>query len=126
MTLDFGVNLIVSSHECRTSCRQVWGWLFLFLYINIFIFRQRSIGQRRAYSELYALLGSRTPDLRRLFLRGHGENSNELGKPQQDRIRRPAISTGELANYDGSNDWPGSISPSRLFVDSGLRRANIF
>lgn len=39
------------------------------------------------YPELYALIGGQTPDLRGLFLRGHGGNSAALGIQQGDAIR---------------------------------------
>ena len=39
------------------------------------------------YSELSALVGGQTPDLRGLFLRGHGGNSAALGVQQGDAIR---------------------------------------
>ena len=41
----------------------------------------------RAYSELSALLGGQVPDLRGLFLRGHGGSSAALGVRQDDAIR---------------------------------------
>lgn len=49
------------------------------------------------FPELYALIGTHTPDLRGLFLRGHGGNSAELGIFQQHATRR----------YDGTT--AGSI-----------------
>lgn len=39
------------------------------------------------YPELYALMGGRTPDLRGLFLRGHGGNSAALGVRQEDAFK---------------------------------------
>ena len=39
------------------------------------------------YPELYAVLGGQVPDLRGLFLRGHGGNSAALGVRQDDAIR---------------------------------------
>ncbi len=41
----------------------------------------------RAYPELFALVGGSVPDLRGLFLRGHGGNSASLGTRQGDAIR---------------------------------------
>ena len=52
-----------------------------------------------AYPELYALLGANVPDLRGLFLRGHGGNSSALGIQQSDAIRNI---TGTLANVQES------------------------
>ena len=40
-----------------------------------------------AYPELFAIVGGQTPDLRGLFLRGHGGNSAALGVQQGDAIR---------------------------------------
>ena len=39
------------------------------------------------YPELFAVLGGQTPDLRGLFLRGHGGDSAALGVRQGDAIR---------------------------------------
>ena len=39
------------------------------------------------YPELFAVLGNSVPDLRGLFLRGHGGNSAALGVQQGDAIR---------------------------------------
>lgn len=41
---------------------------------------------RSVYPELYALLGANVPDLRGLFLRGHGGNSSALGVRQSDMV----------------------------------------
>lgn len=51
-----------------------------------------------AYPELFALLGGRVPDLRGLFLRGHGGNSAALGVTQGDAIRNIR---GTIAGYNG-------------------------
>ena len=53
----------------------------------------------RAYPELFAFLGGQVPDLRGLFLRGHGGNSAALGVQQSDAIRNI---TGTLANVQES------------------------
>ena len=42
---------------------------------------------RGAYPELFAVLGGQVPDLRGLFLRGHGGDSAALGVRQGDAIR---------------------------------------
>ena len=41
----------------------------------------------RAYPELFAVVGGQVPDLRGLFLRGHGGSSAALGVQQGDAIR---------------------------------------
>ena len=68
-------------------------------YIRILPARQRPAGQRGAYPELFAVLGGNVPDLRGLFLRGHGGNSAALGIQQSDAIRNI---TGTLANVQES------------------------
>ena len=55
-------------------------------YIRILPARQRPAGQRGAYPELFAVLGGNVPDLRGLFLRGHGGNSAALGIRQSDMV----------------------------------------
>lgn len=54
---------------------------------------------RSVYPELFAVVGGQTPDLRGLFLRGHGGNSSALGIQQSDAIRNI---TGTLANVQES------------------------
>ena len=41
----------------------------------------------RAYPELFAVVGGQVPDLRGLFLRGHGGNSAALGVRQEDAFK---------------------------------------
>ena len=48
---------------------------------------RRSKLRQRAYSELFALMGGKTPDYTGLFLRGVGGNSAALGVQQGDAIR---------------------------------------
>ena len=56
-------------------------------YIWILLARQRFASQPRAYPELFAVVGGQVPDLRGLFLRGHGGKSAALGVQQEDAIR---------------------------------------
>ena len=63
---------------------------------------------RGAYPELYAVLGGKTPDLRGLFLRGHGGNSAALGVQQGDAIRNIQ---GSFGSYLAWYISPGSPSP---------------
>ena len=56
-------------------------------YIGILFVRQCSAAPLRAYPELFAVVGGQVPDLRGLFLRGHGGNSAALGVQQGDAIR---------------------------------------
>ena len=62
-----------------------------------------------AYPELSALVGGQVPDLRGLFLRGHGGNSAELGIQQGDAIR----------NITGSFGQHGSASAGGVFYRTG-------
>ena len=52
-----------------------------------------------AYPELFALVGPQVPDLRGLFLRGHGGNSDALGVRQGDAIRN--ITGSYTGTYTG-------------------------
>lgn len=52
----------------------------------------------RAYPELSAVVGGQVPDLRGLFLRGHGGNSAALGVRQGDAIRNI---TGNFSVHHG-------------------------
>ena len=54
------------------------------------------------YPELFAVLGNSVPDLRGLFLRGHGGNSAALGIQQGDAIRNITGSfTGTYTGISG-------------------------
>ena len=64
---------------------------------------------RGAYPELFAVLGGQTPDLRGLFLRGHGGNSAALGVQQNDAIR----------NITGSFGQHSSASAGGVFYRTG-------
>ncbi|WP_300883249.1 hypothetical protein [uncultured Desulfovibrio sp.] len=52
--------------------------------------RQRFAGPCRAYPELFAVLGGNVPDLRGLFLRGHGGKASPLKQRQADSVHIPA------------------------------------
>lgn len=67
------------------------------------------------YPELFALMGGQVPDLRGLFLRGHGGNSAALGEPQGDAIR----------NVHGTFGQHGSASASGAFYRSTGCREDI-
>ena len=56
-----------------------------FVYVVKYI--NPRLQEHRAYPELFAVVGGQTPDLRGLFLRGHGGNSAALGVQQGDAIR---------------------------------------
>ena len=68
-----------------------------------------------SYPELFALVGGQVPDLRGLFLRGHGGNSAGLGEQQGDAIR----------NVHGTFGQHGSASASGAFYRSTGCREDI-
>ena len=70
-------------------------------YIRILPARQRPAGQRGAYPELFAVLGGNVPDLRGLFLRGHGGNSAALGSIQQGTLPDHKHAVGYTRNGIG-------------------------
>ena len=70
----------------------------------------------RAYSELSALVGGQVPDLRGLFLRGHGGNSAALGVQQGDAIRNIQGSFGSYLAWYISPDR----SPSPFYWSSDM------
>lgn len=61
---------------------------------------------KTVYPELFALMGGQVPDLRGLFLRGHGGNSAELGVKQGDAIRNIAGQMGYRVFSDGGESGP--------------------
>ena len=56
---------------------------------------------RSVYPELFAVIGSQTPDLRGLFLRGHGGNSAALGSIQQGTLPEHKHAVEERLNWVG-------------------------
>jgi hypothetical protein len=103
-------------------------------YIWILLARQRFASQPCAYPELFAVLGNSVPDLRGLFLRGHGartsshygtvlHRSGELGMIQGDAIRNITGSSGDSPNsgayYYGA--LAGGAGGARKFAGEGLR-----
>ena len=66
---------------------------------------------KTVYPELFALVGGHTPDLRGLFLRGHGGNSAELGEQQGDAVRNV---TGTVFSLGMAN---GGTGPFWSYVD---------
>ena len=75
-------------HPCGSyaPCRRVEGSRVRFLYLDSSRPATR-LQEPRAYPELFAVVGSQVPDLRGLFLRGHGGDSAALGVRQGDAIR---------------------------------------
>ena len=70
-------------------------------YIWILPAQQRLAAQHGAYPELFAVVGGQTPDLRGLFLRGHGGNSAALGSIQQGTLPEHKHAVGERLNWVG-------------------------
>lgn len=62
-----------------------------------------------AYSELFALVGAKTPDLRGLFLRGVGGNSPALGVAQGDAIRNIGGTLGTVIGIYPRRHWSLAI-----------------
>lgn len=83
-------------------------------YIWILPARQRFASQPRAYPELFAVLGNSVPDLRGLFLRGHGGNSATLGIRQEDTVGPHSHNLGftfrTLADWEPPDDLPSPVS----------------
>ena len=80
-------------------------------YICILLVRQRFARQPRAYPELSALLGGQVPDLRGLFLRGHGGNSAELGSPQGHAMRDISSAGSISVGFGGYLTGNGIFKP---------------
>ena len=66
---------------------------------------------RGAYPELFAVLGGQTPDLRGLFLRGHGGNSAELGAPQGHAMRDISSAGSISVGFGGYLTGSGIFKP---------------
>lgn len=66
---------------------------------------------RGAYPELFAVLGGKTPDLRGLFLRGHGGNSAELGAPQGHAMRDISSAGSISVGFGGYLTGSGIFKP---------------
>lgn len=66
------------------------------------------------YPELFAVVGDQVPDLRGLFLRGHGGNSAALGIRQEDTVGPHSHNLGftfrTLADWEPPDDLPSPVS----------------
>ena len=71
--------------------------------------RQHFTGRHGAYPELSALLGGQVPDLRGLFLRGHGGNSAALGVQQGDAIRNITGGAGYIQFHQNTGSAAGAF-----------------
>ena len=78
-----------------------------FSYILIHPARQRFASQPRAYPELFAVVGSQVPDLRGLFLRGHGGKSAALGATQDQATASSGIQIATAFIDLGGGGWDG-------------------
>ena len=71
------------------------------------------------YPELRSLVGANVPDLRGLFLRGHGGNSAPLGVYQASQNLRHTHST-----KNGAQIWTGGTSVGLALTSGGHRHSN--
>ena len=78
----------------------------------------QSISQT-VYPELFALVGGQVPDLRGLFLRGHGGNSAGLGE-QQGHAMRDISASGSI-----SVGFGGYLSGSGIFKPVGSHKVTV-
>ena len=74
---------------------------------------------KTVYPELFALVGGHTPDLRGLFLRGHGGNSAALGE-QQGHAMRDISASGSI-----SVGFGGYLSGSGIFKPVGSHKVTV-
>ena len=74
---------------------------------------------KTVYPELFALVGGHTPDLRGLFLRGHGGNSAGLGE-QQGHAMRDISASGNI-----SVGFGGYLSGSGIFKPVGSHKVTV-
>ena len=72
----------------------------------------------RAYPELFALLGGQTPDLRGLFLRGHGGSSAALGVRQTQSLSEHTHGVGEVIN--GTAITVGAMEHTGRGIGTGI------
>ena len=75
------------------------------------------------YPELFALLGGKLPDLRGLFLRGHGGKSAGLMVKQDDAGRNVTGTFSSDALF--SSQFNGSYSPTGAFFSETVNGAHI-
>ena len=66
---------------------------------------------KTVYPELFALVGGQVPDLRGLFLRGHGGNSAGLGEQQGHAIRDISASGNISVGFGGYLSGSGIFKP---------------
>ena len=86
------------------------GWVAVLVpYTCIQPTRQPFTGRHGAYPELSALLGGQVPDLRGLFLRGHGGNSAALGVKQGDAIRNITGGAGYIQFHQNTGSAAGAF-----------------
>ena len=74
---------------------------------------------KTVYPDLFALMGGHPPDLRGLFLRGHGGNSAGLGE-QQGHAMRDISASGNI-----SVGFGGYLSGSGIFKPVGSHKVTV-
>ena len=80
-------------------------------YIWIHPARQRFAVPRGAWPELFAVVGGQVPDLRGLFLRGHGGNSAPLGEIQEHAMRDISSAGSISVGFGGYLTGNGIFKP---------------
>ena len=95
-------------HPCGSyaPCRRVEGSRVRFLYLDSSRPATR-LQEPRAYPELFAVVGSQVPDLRGLFLRGHGGKSAALGTTQDQATASSGIQIATAFIDLGGGGWDG-------------------
>lgn len=85
-------------------------------YICILLVRQRFARQPRAYSELSAVLGGQVPDLRGLFLRGHGSQAHIQDNGSTVGVTSTLHESGQLGEVQGdaTRHLSGSLSTGQM------------
>ena len=86
-------------------------------YIRILPARQRPAGQRGAYPELFAVLGGNVPDLRGLFLRGHGSQTHQVAGFAM--VKHSSAALGQIQGHailehghrTSRGNWTGDYRP---------------
>ena len=95
-------------HPCGSyaPCRRVEGSRVRFLYLDSSRPATR-LQEPRASPELFAVVGSQVPDLRGLFLRGHGGKSAALGTTQDQATASSGIQIATAFIDLGGGGWDG-------------------
>ena len=107
-------------HPCGSyaPCRRVEGSRVRFLYLDSSRPATR-LQEPRAYPELFAVVGSQVPDLRGLFLRGHGSQVHSQNNGSTVGITSTTHSSGTLGQVQGDALRPVPSGGIHHFGSSG-------